>query len=261
MSKSHTDQLGNILELNESPQRIICVVPSITELLLDFGLQDEIVGRTKFCIHPLSSVRSIPRIGGTKNLNIPKIIGLNPDLIIANKEENTKEQIEELQKQFPVWISDIKDYLSAIKMIKNLGVITNRQEESIEIIDSIDSLRMDHTSLKNVLYLIWKNPYMSIGGDTFISKMLEEAGFINILKNKLRYPQLSLDKMKLINPEFIFLSSEPYPFKDKHKLELEVLFPNSKVVLVDGEMFSWYGSRILKAYPYFQELNKSLSSK
>ena len=261
----YTDQIGNSITLSSSPKRIISVVPSQTELLFDLGLDDEVIAITKYCVHPKNWFEAKQKIGGTKKLNIEKIKELKPDLIIANKEENEKKQIEELQKFFPVWVSDIKNIEQALQMIDEIGKMTGKEKRALKIQNDIREqfslFKLATASvarpLSSVLYLIWKKPYISAGKDTFINHLLEMCGLKNII-SKSRYPELSAEEIKKLNPELIFLSSEPYPFRQKHIQEFQLLCQNAKVVLVDGEMFSWYGTRLLYAPSYFERLLQNL---
>lgn len=248
------DQIGHQINLETTPKRIISVVPSQTELLFDLGLEKEVVGITKFCIHPNSWFKSKTRVGGTKTLNMEQIKQLNPDLIIANKEENTKGQIEELQQHFLVWTSNIRNLADSLEMIKQVGLITNSNSKAEQIISKIkddfkhlDSIKKQS---KSTLYFIWKEPYMSVGTNTFINDMMIRAGFSNALETTVNYPVLSEKQIRTINPQQILLSSEPYPFKEKHLKEFKLLCPNAKIILVDGELFSWYGSRLTKSVHY-----------
>ena len=239
--------------------KIISLVPSITETLFDFGLTDtEIIGRTKFCIHPKDSVKNVETIGGTKNLNLEKIKNLNPDLIIANKEENEKLQVEELMKDFKVWVTAIETLEDNSRFLAELGTLLNKENTAKnfnqKISDIIKGIKIQES--KKVCYLIWKNPYMTIGSDTFIHEILDKLGFENVFKNEKRYPEISVEEMK--NADFIFLSSEPFPFQQKHIDELQKELLNSKIVLVNGEAFSWYGTHLAKCGEYFFELVKSL---
>lgn len=256
------DQIGYSFELKTPPQRIISVVPSQTELLYDLGLNDEVVGITKFCIHPESWFKTKERVGGTKSLKIDKIKELNPDFIIANKEENTQSEIEELQQLFPVYTSDIGTLQDSLRMISDIGDIVSKEIEADRLKDKIedDFNRLSQLAIlnKSVLYLIWQKPYMSVGRDTFIFDMLARCGYKSVIETKDRYPELSVEEIKELNPDYLFLSSEPFPFKEKHKSEFEELFQSSRIVLVDGEMFSWYGSRLTKAVDYFIELKEKL---
>lgn len=250
------DHLGNTIELSETPKRIISLVPSQSELLWDLGLQDEIVGITKFCIHPHEMFKCKTRVGGTKTIDIEKIRSLKPDLIIGNKEENDQAQIIELQKEFTVWMSDIYNLTDAYKMISDIGELVNKKNESLLMISTIKksfSLLKKHN--KTVVYLIWKNPYMAVGKLTFIGNLLNEIGLINSLENSdLRYPELSIEDLIDLNPEVILLSSEPFPFKEHHISEIKTHLPNTTILLVDGELFSWYGSRLLKSAAYFNQI-------
>lgn len=255
-----TDQLGREIEIPFPPKRIVSTVPSQTELLFDLGLEEEIVGVTWFCIHPKNKVKAKTKIGGTKNLKIDNIRELQPDLVIANKEENDKSQIEELAREFPVWISDISDFDESLEMIRKIGEITGKNENADYIAEKIKTAFSDLPLAPplNTLYLIWKVPYMSVGRATFIHCIIEKIGLKNVCANETRYPELSEEKIKAINPDLVLLSSEPYPFKEKHIEELQQLLPEAKVVLVDGEMFSWYGSRLMKAPEYFKKIIKNI---
>ena len=239
--------------------KIISLVPSITETLFDFGLtENEVIGRTKFCIHPENEVKNVAVIGGTKNLNIEKIISLNPDLIIANKEENEKLQVEEFQKNFKVWVTDIQNLEDNERFISDVGNLLNREKLALEFNENINEIfknKSDKNPVK-VAYLIWKNPYMTIGSDTFIHEILEKLGFENIFKNKKRYPEISIEEMKMA--DYIFLSSEPFPFQQKHIDELQKELPNQKIILVDGEAFSWFGTHISKCAEYYNKLQAEI---
>jgi len=246
--------------------RIISLVPSQTELLFDLGLDEEVVGITKFCIHPEKWFRSKARVGGTKNIKVEIIHQLGPDLIIANKEENTKEQIEELSKHYPVWTTDIKTLDDALQMIKEIGKLTNTTIKATQLANQIKEkftcLNKQTGSQKpkpKTAYLIWRNPLMAAGGDTFINDMINHCGFENIFKEITRYPETDAKQLNDKNCELLLLSSEPFPFKQKHIQELKLQLPKTTIILVDGEMFSWYGSRLLNAPEYFQELVKELN--
>ena len=249
------DQLNLTILLDSKPKRIVSLVPSQTEFLFDIGLEKEVVGITKFCIYPSHWLKTKTIIGGTKNVDVEKVRSLKPDLIIGNKEENTKENIEELREIAPVWMSDIFDLEDALEMMSSIGEIVGQQEETQELVDNIkgqfDSFKPDNLKL-SVLYLIWRKPYIGVANDTFIDDMLKRCGFKNILADQTRYPVL--ENLSELNPDVLFLSSEPYPFKEKHIQELHEIFPNAKIKLVDGEMFSWYGSRLSESVDYFKWL-------
>ena len=166
---NYTDQVGNQLTLHRIPRRIISLVPSQTELLFDLGLENNMVGITKFCIHPAEKVKGKTIIGGTKNFNFKAIAKLQPDLIIGNKEENYKEGIEELQKNHPVWMSDIQTLEEAFAMMTALGVITNTTEKADAIINNVKSgfNKLAKYPPVETAYFIWKNPYRIYKGFIF----------------------------------------------------------------------------------------------
>ncbi|WP_291963572.1 helical backbone metal receptor [Maribacter sp.] len=241
----YTDQLGNLINIPSTPSRIVCLVPSITELLFDLGLGDNVVGCTKFCVHPNKLYLTKQMIGGTKDLNLEKILDLHPDLILANKEENNKEQISFLSSSVPVWISDVKTFDDSLKMIEQIGLITDRATRASEIIDQLINNLKPKKPKKKAIYLIWKDPFMTVGGDTYISDILHRCGYINTYANQKRYPIITLEEIREHNPDVVLLSSEPYPFKEVHLNTIKKFLNNTEVELVDGEFFSWYGSRQL----------------
>lgn len=261
MSLHTTDQLGRTINLPQPPQRIISLVPSITELIYDLGLVEQLVGRTKFCVHPKTELKSITNIGGTKTVHFDRVAALAPDLIIANKEENQQEQVEQLiEAGYPVWVSAMDNFSDSLEMIAALGKVLDKSTEADEIVRRSREL-MDTFIAKNtqkVAYLIWRKPYMTIGNDTYIHDMLAHLGYENIYKDQTRYPSFTLEELKERAPEAIFLSSEPFPFKEKHIEELQEIFPDIPILLVDGEAFSWYGTRFLKTYEYLQRLQQKL---
>jgi len=235
--------------------KVVSLVPSITEALFDLGLtENEVIGRTKFCIHPSEKVKNVTIIGGTKNINIEKIKALQPDLILANKEENVKEQVEALMDDFKVIVTNVENIEDNYYLLKTLGRLFNKEEKAqcfnLKIYDILNEAKIN--SKAKVAYLIWKNPYMTIGSDTFIHKILGEIGFENIFKDRKRYPVIETED--LAEAEIIMLSSEPFPFKEKHMEELKVFYPDKKIMIVDGEAFSWYGTHIAKCESYFKEL-------
>lgn len=258
-----TDHTGRVITLAQPPKRIVSLVPSQTELLYALGLEEEVVGITKFCIHPDHWFRQKQRVGGTKAIRHERIAALQPDLILANKEENIREQVEALYEIAPVWTSDVGDLNTAIDMIAQIGRLTNRDEKALAIVGSIQE-RFNTLSQQlnepvyRVAYLIWREPYMTIGGDTFIHHILQKAGMENVFAAQQRYPATDMATLQQLGPELILLSSEPYPFRQQHVEELAQYLPHARILLVDGEMFSWYGSRLLDTPAYLQQLRASL---
>lgn len=245
-----------------SYKRIISLVPSLTELIIDFGLGGQLIGRTRFCVHPAEKVKTIPIIGGTKNPNIEKIIALKPDLIIANKEENTKKEVEELSKHVEVVVTEIDSVEEAIEWVQKLGVKLGVEEAADQLITSVERL----TSMTNdfhpisTAYFIWRQPWMTIGNDTYIHDIMNHFGLINIFGDQTRYPETNLSELASLSPELVLLSSEPYPFKKKHFQEIRINCPNSRILLVDGEWFSWYGSRMIPAFEGLLEWRSDILS-
>lgn len=249
------DQMNNTIRLGNFPKRIISLVPSQTELLFDLGLDTEVIGVTKFCIHPDNWFRTKKRVGGTKNVDFELIKSLNPDLIIANKEENTKEMIEELQSFCQVYVSDIYTLEEACVMISDIGLVLNRQTQTSLMIEKIkqDLNRLIQVN-SSVLYLMWNDPYMVAGNHTFIGDVLNKIACLNSFEElDGRYKEISLKEIKKSTAEYLLLSSEPFPFNEVHRLSLEES-TGKKVLIVDGEMFSWYGSRMLKMRKYFDSI-------
>lgn len=247
--------------LPSPPRKIVSLVPSITELLYDLSLESETIAITKFCIHPEKWFRSKTRIGGTKNIHIEKILSLQPDLVLANKEENVREQIEAVAEHVPVWLTDVNTVEEAVQMITDIGALTHKTDKAQQLIQQIlkeSSAPLIETPIP-VIYLIWQNPFMTVGGDTFIHSMLKHGGFENQYGNALRYPEISEKEIRERAATHILLSSEPYPFNEKHVAMFKHQFPEKTFVLADGTYFSWYGSRMTDAFSYMRSLYKSCS--
>ena len=260
-----TDQIGITHTFENVPKRIISLVPSQTELLVDLGLGDNIVGITKFCVHPIDFISIKKIVGGTKNVKFDKIKVLQPDIIICNKEENTKEIVDQLSEICPVWVTNIITIEDNLQMISDFGNIFNCQESSNtwiqKLTDGLSDFRnfiAEKPTFKTA-YFIWKTPYMVAGNNTFINEMMQLNHFENVMQSNERYPEIQLSDLDLLkNSSLILLSSEPYPFKNEDAQEMRMVFPKSKILLVNGEMFSWHGTRLLKALAYFKELRQQL---
>ncbi len=238
-----------------SYKRIVSLVPSLTELLIDLGVKDQLVGRTRFCIHPQDKVDDIEIIGGTKNPDIEKILELKPDFIIANHEENRKEDVVELKKHFRVLVTEIDTIEEALSAIQEIGKLVDKGDKAQQTVSEIQSLldRKPDVESLNTAYFIWKNPWMVAASETYIDSILQHYNLTNVFENETRYPKIKLEELKQKNPELILLSSEPFPFKEKHIQEIRNICPKAKIKLINGEWFSWYGSGMIKA---FENLNK-----
>ncbi len=254
--------LGREVEVAWPPRRIVSVVPSQTELLAELGLEKEVVGITKFCVHPESWFRTKTQVGGTKQLHLDRILQLEPDVVIANKEENVREQIEALAGKVPVWVSHVEDITGALHMVRQVGALVGKTMLAEGIASRIEQAiaRWQPPNRLRAAYFIWRRPWMVAGGDTFIHHMMALAGFDNVFADRLRYPEIDAETLRATAPAVLLLSSEPYPFKPSHAEELLGACPGSRALFVDGEMFSWYGSRMLHAIPYFESLWEGLET-
>ena len=255
-----TDARHRQVVLEAPPRRIVSLVPSQTELLADLGLEEEVVGLTRFCVHPDGWKRSKQIVGGTKQVNVERIHALRPDLILANLEENTREMVEALDPVAPVYVTDVRDVPGALSMIRAVGYLTGRTDAAgvitREIEGGFDALP-GFASLRAV-YLIWRDPYMTVGADTFIHDMMARGGFVNVFGSRTRYPEITAEELRAAKADVVLLSSEPFPFREKHIPEIIDLLPQTLVRLVDGEMFSWYGSRLRKTPVYLRDLRQAL---
>ncbi len=240
--------------------RIVSLVPSLTELLYDLGLGDSVVGRTRFCVHPSSKVDDAAIIGGTKNPIPEKIHGLKPDLVIANYEENRREDVEDIRTFSEVLVTDISGVQQALEAITIIGEKTGKEREAVKIRTDIEALIPSEGSFPKLraAYLIWEKPCMTVGGDTYIHDVMRIWGLENVFGARTRYPEISGDDLRSESPEVLMLSSEPYPFQDKHVRQYEELLPDTVPVLVNGEFFSWYGSRMRKAFTWLNSWRAGL---
>jgi ABC-type Fe3+-hydroxamate transport system substrate-binding protein len=258
-----TDQCGRSVVLTRPPQRIVSLVPSQTELLADLGLDERVVGITKFCVHPREWRKTKAIAGGTKLTDPARILALKPELVIANKEENEASLIQALEKELPVYVSDVRDIPTALDMIRQVGRLTDRSEAANLSADDISARLaaiVPPPAPLRMVYLIWNQPMMTIGSDTFIHHMAAHFGFQNAFGGLSRYPEITDRDILSARPDVLFLSSEPFPFKESHAAEFRLRFPGIPVMVVDGEMFSWYGSRMKEAVGYLGELSEKLTS-
>ena len=254
------DQLGRKIELKKQPERIISLVPSQTELLVDLGLERNIVGITHYCVHPPVLKEIKMSVGGTKKVNLRKVKELEPDIILCNKEENTREMVDGLQKIAPVHVSDVANLNDAYDLMTDYGkifdcealartMVTTIQKKVEELIKIVK-----RSEKKRVAYFIWNKPLMVAGQGTFIDEMLKLNGFQNVFKAS-RYPETEMEELENLNIDLCMLSSEPFPFSAEHIPLFKSIAKDVKIV--DGEYFSWYGSRLLEAIDYFKSFHLS----
>ena len=261
------DQIGREIILKQTPKRIVSLVPSQTELLCDLALENELVGITKFCVHPYHLKAKKAIVGGTKKVDYDKIKALNPDFILCNKEENTYEMLPELDKIAPTYFSDVNTIQESLDLILSLGSVFNRRTEADNLAHKIEFKLADFKQfikdkpIRKVAYFIWAKPWMVVGNDTYINEMLQLNKFENIYGYMSRYPKIEIDRIRHEgDPDVIILSSEPFPFKDEHAMEIASYTNRSITFFGDGEMFSWPGSRMLLAFDYFKKLHQKLES-
>jgi iron complex transport system substrate-binding protein len=250
------DHLGRTVQYSFPPKRIISLAPGITDTLYSLGLEKETVGRTRYCIHPKTKVDQAMIVGGTKDIHLDKIRVLKPDLILAEKEENTKEIVELLEKEFPVYVAEVNSVQTAYKMITDLSEVTNRKLKAEQLLVSIQSefKALPTFQRKRVAYVIWRKPYMVAGNNTYISSLLTNLGFENAFSTyEGRYPAVTEEDFQHAKLDYLFLATEPFPFKEKHMTEMSAFLPDVKPVILDGEMF-WYGPRMVEAAHYFKEI-------
>ena len=252
--KTVTDQLGRTVTYPYPPKKIVSFAPAITETLFSLNLQEHIVGRTRFCIHPKGIVEKAVNVGGTKDLKMERIHALQPDLIVVEKEENTKEMVEELEQHYPVYAFEVQTVEDALTMIATLGTIVDRTIEADALVHDIRSAFTAFPKLyekKRVAYVIWQNPYMVVGKHTYIQSLLAQLGFYNpFIEFEGRYPTVTEAEFRAAKLDYVLLATEPFPFQEKHIPTFEKLTNGAKTVIVDGEMF-WYGVKMLEAIPYF----------
>lgn len=249
------------IAMSSTYRRIVSLVPSLTELLIDLELEKKLVGRTRFCVHPEEKVTEIPIVGGTKNPRLDKIRQADPDLIIANKEENRPNDIQSLMDDFEVEVTEITTIEDALITIHRLGQKLKVAKQARSLISDIQNCldeRPDESEL-GTAYIIWKDPWMSVGRDTYIHDVLEHWNLPNVFNGRTRYPKLDLEELQRYNPDLVLLSSEPYPFKEKHLAQVEEACPAARVLLVEGEWFSWYGSHMKHAFERLNVWRKAIS--
>ena len=256
--RSVADQMGRSVEVPVQPMRIVSLVPSQTELLFDLGVGERVVGVTRYCVHPVEGVLGKEIVGGTKAVRFDIVERLEPDLVIGNKEENERADIERLSASVPVWMSDVHDLGGALGMIRQVGDLVGRTVEAGELAERVEAAFGEVPRLERALrvaYVIWRKPHMVAGRPTFIDAMLARCGLENVFGGEGvegRYPTVTDEELRATDLDLILLASEPFPFDEVHRNDFAERFPGVEVRLVDGEMFSWYGSRLVGAAAYLR---------
>jgi ABC-type Fe3+-hydroxamate transport system substrate-binding protein len=243
-------------------RRIVSLVPSTTETLFGLGASERVVGVTRFCVHPREARERARVVGGTKNPRIETILSLEPDLVLANQEENRKEDVERLREKVPVHVFFPRDVEGAVADIRSLGRLLGETEAAQALAQEIERelTRLREIEWKPVryLYLIWRRPYMVAGPETFIEALLAECGLFNAApRDRGRYPEMGIEEIESSGADVLLLASEPFPFEEKHLGEFGT---GSEVHLVDGELLSWHGARLRQGLPYLRSLAERIAT-
>lgn len=241
--------------------RIVSLVPSITELVCELGLVDQLVGRTGFCIHPKDALKNVPKVGGTKSVNLKKIRELAPTHVIVNVDENRKETADAVAQIVPnVIVTHPLGPLDNLALYRQIGKAFGKEREAEMLCERFDvalrAVQSKNFERRKVLYLIWKDPWMTVSRDTYVSRTLQLFGMYTVPEQaEKRYPELK--NLDLPGAGLVLLSSEPYRFREKHRTELQASL-HKPVHLIDGEMTSWYGPRAIEGLRYLSDFSTSL---
>ncbi|HET7445705.1 MAG TPA: helical backbone metal receptor [Solirubrobacterales bacterium] len=258
--------------------RIVSLVPSITELICELGLAEQLVGRTGFCIHPWETVRRIPKVGGTKDVKLERVRELAPTHVIVNVDENLREDAEALAESgIEVVVTHPQEPRDNLELYRLLGGLFDREAEAERLCAEFERAYARATAVerpeRDVLYLIWRDPWMTVAADTYIAQTLALFGWRNLpapgvvevrlaIRDEaqpVRYPEVDLGDFAG-RVDRVLLSSEPFHFKERHVEEVEELVPGAEVSLIDGEMTSWYGSRAIAGLDYLAEYTAEVAA-
>jgi len=256
---ARVDASGVALSLSGAPRRIVSLIPSTTELLCALGLAEALVGITVYCVEPRDVVRGKTRVGGEKDPDLAVIRSLAPDLVIANVEENRREDVDELRAAgIPVWVTYPRTVAEGLAMIRDLGEVTGARDRARALLDTLEPLYAQARAGAaarppvGVFYPIWREPWMTVGADTYVHDLLVTCGGTNVFADRVRYPTITLDEMAARGPEVIFLPDEPFRFRRAHLRDFQA-YPavpavrDGRIHLVDGKPFSWHGPRLADA--------------
>ncbi|MCB0833744.1 MAG: ABC transporter substrate-binding protein [Bacteroidetes bacterium] len=260
MAYELVDALGRHVRFDRPPTRVVSLIPSITESLFELGLESSVQGVSKYCIYPAGLTDGKRKVGGQKNPDFQAIEEINPDLIILNREENKPDHIRKLGEKYPIWVTYPRQFLDTLALLRDLGGIfgVSVDDYQSEIRAGVEALHLEAAQRCRVLYLIWRNPWMSINGDTFIHDVLKLHGLDNVFaEHPERYFEVSVDEIISKNPEMIILPDEPYRFLKKHIAEFGDLpiqaVASGRVFLADGTYFCWYGTRSARTSSYIRK--------
>jgi ABC-type Fe3+-hydroxamate transport system substrate-binding protein len=235
-----------------TPERIVSLVPSLTEALFAFGAGEKVVGRTRYCLWPPRAIGKVPTVGGTKKVDVDRVLELEPDLIVAVREENSRENVEKLEESgVPVFVGAPENVEEAIELLRELAerVEAPRSEAVLDPIERVyGRLRNETGGTRRVFVPIWKRPYMSVGSDTYVHDVLHTCGGENVCGYSTRYPIVTLEEVEAAQPEVVLLPDEPYPFcaedlEEFYELDVPAAHED-RIHLVDGKLLTWYGPRM-----------------
>lgn len=256
---SGVDHLGRPFRLG-SVKRIVSLVPSLTQTVIDLGFEEKLVGITEYCPTGNTPKSVLPRrVGGTKNVSVASVVDVKPDLVLANKEENNRRTVNALERKgITVWVSDIKNVQDSIKCLSDLESLLNAKgdslsEEARQLWNGFGSSKLRlRLSGKKGLYFIWQDPFMVAGQGTYIDSWMKLLGIKN-LETRDRYPRLTTNDFMALDPDIVFLPDEPYPFDAMDQKTIgDKLLRNCQIVLLDGKMFSWFGSYMIQTFQKIQ---------
>ncbi len=261
------DASGALVAVPVRPARIVSLVPSITELLFTLGLEGRIAGVTIFCSEPRAQVARTPKVGREKDPDLSRIRALQPDLVVANMEENRRDVIEALRAEgVTVWVTFPRTVAEGIALVRELGALTATDERAAALAGPLVVARANTLARgagpprARVFCPIWRGPYMTVNRDTYVNDVLETCGGANVFAaSAARYPTVTLDEVRAAAPDVILLPDEPYRFRDAHRADFAPLadvpaIRSGRVHLVDGKLLSWYGPRIGEALDRLPDL-------
>jgi ABC-type Fe3+-hydroxamate transport system substrate-binding protein len=264
--KKIIDIAGNEIQLKEPPERIVSLVPSLTETIIDLGCVNQLAGCTGFCLE-IEGTAEAREIGGVRDPDIELIRSLNPDLVLAGREENQKKDIEMIKGFSRVYVCEPRTVGDAIGIINDIGVLLHETETASawarkihEYRVKLNELRQDTTPVR-FGYLVWWDPMMVAAGDTYISSLLEEGPFLNAFGDMKRYPQVEESELINRDMDIIFISSEPYGFDDNLIGDIRKLTGDIPVERIDGRMCGWYGTGTCKGLKYILEQISDIQEK